>query len=125
MIFDFPNGRSGIIEDPGDPSLTTPNNHYVTIVGWGTEDGLDYWTFRNSWGPNWGEDGYFRLLRGINNRGMNTAVSYAQASKMSPDHIKKMKQDINNNTSGPNLACRMMTPTLKFIMFVAIINWLL
>eukprot|EP00701_Giardia_intestinalis_P000527 XP_001704351.1 Cathepsin B precursor [Giardia lamblia ATCC 50803] len=39
--------------------------HAVEIIGYGvTDSGLDYWTVRNSWGPDWGEDGYFRIVRG-------------------------------------------------------------
>jgi len=39
-------------------------NHAVQLVGYGTDatEG-DYWIVRNSWGPNWGEDGYIRLQR--------------------------------------------------------------
>jgi len=38
----------------------------VKLVGWGHDDesGLDYWTIANSWGPLWGEDGYFRIAFG-------------------------------------------------------------
>lgn len=32
-------------------------------------------------GEDWGEGGYFKLLRGINNRGINTIVSYAEATR--------------------------------------------
>lgn len=34
-------------------------NHMVVLEGW-NDDG-QYWIMRNSWGPNWGEDGYMRI----------------------------------------------------------------
>ncbi|GAB0100600.1 tubulointerstitial nephritis antigen-like [Sergentomyia squamirostris] len=44
--------------------------HSVRIVGWGEEDEgftvSKYWIAANSWGTWWGEDGYFRILRGSN-----------------------------------------------------------
>jgi len=40
--------------------------HAVKIIGWGTEDGLPYWLVANSWSSDWGEDGYFKILRGKN-----------------------------------------------------------
>jgi cathepsin B len=40
--------------------------HAVKLVGWGTENGVDYWLIANSWGEKWGDKGYFRIVRGKN-----------------------------------------------------------
>lgn len=48
--------------------------HSVEIVGYGNEFGLDYWIIKNSWGPNWGEGGYFRMIAGENHLGIEDQV---------------------------------------------------
>lgn len=39
--------------------------HATLIVGYGEENGVKYWIMRNSYGTGWGQEGYFRLERGV------------------------------------------------------------
>lgn len=71
----FQNYRSGIYDGPCGTDL----NHAVTIVGYGSENGVPYWLVRNSYGPNWGEQGYIKMARGIGGQGIcgiNTVLTF-------------------------------------------------
>ena len=46
-----------------DDSCGTKLDHAVTAVGYGTEDGQDYYLVRNSWGADWGDRGYVKIGR--------------------------------------------------------------
>jgi len=55
----------GVFTDKTCGSSTS--NHQITAVGYGTDsNGIDYWILRNSWGTNWGINGYILFQRGIN-----------------------------------------------------------
>ena len=66
--------RGGVvcpISDICDPNAL---NHAVLIVGWGIDDGQEYWKIKNSWGASYGEDGYFRICKGKGACGINRFV---------------------------------------------------
>ncbi|XP_026193238.1 uncharacterized protein LOC34618786 [Cyclospora cayetanensis] len=74
---DFTSYSQGVFQSPYDSIVQEGENwswekvdHAVVIVGWGwAKEGdawLPYWKIRNSWGPTWGEGGYARVVRGIN-----------------------------------------------------------
>jgi len=57
-------------------------NHAVVLVGYGTENGVDYWIVRNSWSTSWGENGFIRILREKEVKcGVDTTPSHGVACK--------------------------------------------
>ncbi|GIQ87831.1 peptidase C1A, partial [Kipferlia bialata] len=57
---------TGVLNPRFCPSSTL--DHGVLLVGYGTDEetGLDFWRIKNSWGMDWGESGFFRMVRGVN-----------------------------------------------------------
>jgi len=66
----FMSYSSGVMDDCADMS-TNNVDHAVLAVGYGTsDDGVDYWLVKNSWGSGWGENGYIRIKRGSSCNGI-------------------------------------------------------
>ena len=66
---DFEQYKSGIYRHVSGSYL---GGHAIRIVGWGVENNEKYWIIANSWNPSWGENGYFRILRGVNECGIES-----------------------------------------------------
>jgi len=50
-----------------EPDCTDDTNHAALLVGFGSEQGQDYWTVKNSYGLSWGESGFIRIARNLDN----------------------------------------------------------
>lgn len=61
-------------------------NHQIILVGW--NDATQSWILRNSWGPNWGENGYMRIAYNTSRVGEGTSwVTYAPSNSTIPTPI--------------------------------------
>ncbi|KAA3674843.1 cathepsin F, partial [Paragonimus westermani] len=69
--------QSGILHPSEYACSPEGLNHAVLTVGYDTEDGVPYWTVRNSWGTSWGENGYFRIYRGDGTCGIDQLTTSA------------------------------------------------
>merc|ERR1712061_424511 len=57
-------------------------DHAVTVVGYGTANGVDYWLIKNSWGASWGEKGFIRLKRGVGMCGIGKSLAVPSCGKV-------------------------------------------
>eukprot|EP01104_Vermistella_antarctica_P015552 TRINITY_DN512_c4_g1_i1.p1 TRINITY_DN512_c4_g1~~TRINITY_DN512_c4_g1_i1.p1 ORF type:complete len:335 (+),score=97.69 TRINITY_DN512_c4_g1_i1:50-1006(+) len=68
---DFVNYKSGVYQHQTGAAL---GGHCVKILGWGVSSGTPYWTVANSWTTYWGDQGYFWILQGKNECGIESEV---------------------------------------------------
>jgi len=73
---DFPTYKSGVYRHSSGKQL---GGHAIKILGWGVEDGQDYWTVANSWNDSWGNGGTFKIVRGENHCGIEGQISAGHA----------------------------------------------
>jgi len=77
---DFLAYKSGVYKHVNGSAL---GKHSVKLVAYGIDNstgvGVHYWTVANSWGPDWGEEGHFRIVMNTDESGIEDAIVYALA----------------------------------------------
>nr|AAW24616.1 unknown [Schistosoma japonicum] len=69
---DFLNYKSGIYRYTTGQFIS---GHAVRLIGWGVENGTAYWLAANTWNEDWGEKGYFRIVRGRNECSIESEIA--------------------------------------------------
>jgi cathepsin C len=90
------NSKPTIIQSPQEWERV---DHAVLLVGWGEENGQQYWKLQNSWGPDWGEDGFFRIALGENEAGIESIAEAADVVEDEQDG-KQVAAFFNQLTKG-------------------------
>lgn len=68
---DFLHYKSGVYNHTEGNIL---GHHAIKILGWGEENSCKYWLVANSWNQEWGENGFFKILRGVNHSGIESSI---------------------------------------------------
>jgi cathepsin X len=108
------NYTSGVFQDTtGDMDIV----HDISIVGYGVDaDGTKYWTVRNSWGTQFGESGFVRVIRGINNIAIETDCAWATPKDTWTENVKHITTDEEKNDPRNKATNSDVTPATDLFM---------
>ena len=76
---DFMSYAGGVYKHTSGSML---GGHAIKIIGWGVENGQEYWLVQNSWGPNWGENGFFKMAIGDSGMDYNGVAGAADIKNL-------------------------------------------
>ena len=78
VVDGFKDYKSGVYTSDVCKNGSSDVNHAVLAVGYGTcpKTGKDYWIVKNSWGTAWGDEGFFKIERGVNMCGVAQCNSF-------------------------------------------------
>ncbi|RYG51724.1 hypothetical protein EON67_02765, partial [archaeon] len=83
---DFITYRSGIYVQQTGSFL---GGHAVKIIGYGTQNGQDYWVVANSWNQYWGLNGTFWIAKGVDECGIEDDL-YVFSQHLRPAYVREV-----------------------------------
>uniref|UniRef100_T1J4N3 Peptidase C1A papain C-terminal domain-containing protein n=1 Tax=Strigamia maritima TaxID=126957 RepID=T1J4N3_STRMM len=69
---DFLNYKTGVYQHVSGTEL---GGHAIKFIGWGVDNGTPYWLVANSWNSDWGDNGFFKILRGKDECGIEDEIT--------------------------------------------------
>ena len=109
---DFLDYKNGIFKDSTGAATL---DHAISVVGWGEdEDGTKYWIGRNSWGTYWGEKGWFRIIRGEDNLGIESTCTWAVPKVPEKMMLNDKMRSFNNRAKYFRKSCAKKGPAPNF-----------
>lgn len=94
--------EAGIYHQSHFGSTHRSGYHSVRIIGWGEDythgRSTKFWLVANSWGTLWGENGYFRILKGVNECDIENFVLASWADTLTPP-LEKMTPHSNRRSN--------------------------
>jgi cathepsin B len=69
---DFLSYKTGVYKHVTGEEL---GGHAVKIIGYGVENGQNYWLVANSWNEDWGDKGFFKIARGNDECGIESEIT--------------------------------------------------
>lgn len=84
------------------PDQESLGGHAVNIIGWGEQEGEKFWWIENTWGEDWGANGYFKMIRGVNNCGVEENVICGIPDLFYSNNFDFSNTYVNNYTTMTN-----------------------
>ncbi|KAK4305971.1 hypothetical protein Pmani_022165 [Petrolisthes manimaculis] len=72
VYVDFLHYKTGVYQHTHGLPL---GGHAIRVLGWGVEEDTPYWLCANSWNTDWGDNGYFKILRGSDHCGIESEIA--------------------------------------------------
>jgi len=107
---DFSTYSGGIYQKSDSSDNYYLGQHAIKVLGWGIENNVPYWLCANSWSSDWGEKGFFRILRGSDECGIEACVAAGMAGKPTKKTTRNDKFQSYNTENNQDVVNERLQP---------------